>query len=115
MSEIVERELTEADKIEIFKLATRGLQKRYAEQIRSGMTDGELDAALASVLGIFGGSGGPDRFSISHAGNGLRIWGGCHVVNHVQEKPLFEGKRTIAKAREVYVIPDPENDQMSLF
>lgn len=68
------------------------------------LPNGELEAALAEYLGIFGGSCGADRFTTTFTGNGLRIWGGWHVVNHVQEKPLFAGKATIAKAREVYNI-----------
>ena len=110
-----ETSLSEADKTEIFKLAIRGFPKRFAEAIRNGMTDAELEAALAAYLGIFGGSCGPDRYSITYTGKGLRIWGGWHIVNHVQEKPLFACKTTIAKAREVYDIDDPDNPQLSLF
>ena len=46
---------------------------------------------------------------------GLRIWGGWHIVNHVTEKPLFQGKASIAMARLVYKISDPSNQQMELF
>lgn len=110
-----EKPLSEADRTEIFRLATRGFPKRFAAAIRNGMTDAELEAALADTLGIFGGSTGPERFSTTFTGKGLRIWGGWHVVNHVLEKPLFAGKVTIAKARDVYGIDDPDNPQLSLF
>ena len=40
---------------------------------------------------------------------------GQSVVNHVSEKPLFQGKATIAMARLVYKISDPNNRQMELF
>lgn len=55
-----------------------------------------------------------DCFRLNIAG-GLRIWGGRDVVNHVLEKPLFARAATIAMARDVFGIPDPENDQLSLF
>ena len=110
-----ERSLTEADKTAIFKSATRGLERRYHEAIRNGMTDKELKMALSAVLGIFGGSGGPLAYSITFTGSGLRIWGSWNVVNHAIEKPLFAGKATIAKARAVYSIANPEDDQLGLF
>jgi hypothetical protein len=109
------RPLSESDKIMIFKLATASLPRRHGDAINSGMSDEELSNALHSILGIFGGSGGPDRPSISFAGSSLRFWGGWHTVNHVQEKPLFAGKATIAMARMVYQIKDPDDDQLSLF
>ena len=111
----IDRPLTEADKVMIFKLATASLPRRYGETIKSGMSDEDLSNALQSVLGIFGGSGGPGRPSISFTGSGLRIWGGWHIVNHVTEKPLFAGNATIAMARTIYKIGDPGNKQIDLF
>ncbi len=114
-SEFVEdRPLTQADRIEIFRLATRSFARRFADRFEAGMTDDELADALISSLGIFGGISGPDRFSVTFTGSNLRIWGGWHVVNHVKEKPLFEGKATIAMAREVYGIFDPDDRQSRL-
>lgn len=110
-----ERPLTEADKTEIFRIATRGFPKRHAEAIKNGMTDEELEAALAQTLGIFGGCSGPGGYSTTFTGTNLRIWGGWHVVNHVTEKPLFAGRRTIAKARDVYGISSPDDKQLDLF
>ena len=115
MADDKDRSLTEADKVMIFKLATASLPRRYGNAIKSGMSDEEVSNALQSVLGIFGGSGGPGRPSISFAGSGLCIWGGWHIVNHVQEKPLFAGKASIAMARTVYKIRDPKNDQLNFF
>ncbi len=106
--------LTRQERIEVFKLATAGLVKRYGDRFASGMSDAELKAALDQVLGIFGGCGGPDRPSICFKGAGLRIWGGRHTINHVKEKPLFSGASTIAMAREVYGITNPELEQMTL-
>ena len=109
------RAFTEVDKTEVFRIATRRLPSICGDRLNTGMIDAELEQALKLVLGEFGGSGGPDTYSITYAAAGLRIWGGWHVVNHVLEKPLFAGQATIAKAREVYGIPDPDNDQLSLF
>ena len=110
-----QRRLTEADKTEVFKIATRRLPAHCGLKLLSGMTDEELAAVLKLILGEFGGSGGPDTYSITYASAGLRIWGGWHVVNHVLEKPLFAGKQTIAKARDVYAVPNPEDGQLNLF
>ena len=109
------RPLSDADRVEVFRIATSSFQRRYGHQFAEGMTDEELEKALAEVLGIFGGSGGPDRLSVTFKGSGLRIWGGWQPVNHVQEKPLFAGKATIAMARAVYGISDPDDQQFSMF
>jgi len=106
--------LSNQERIEVFKLATAGLIKRYGDSFACGMSDTELKAALEQILGIFGGSGGPDRLSVCFKGSGLRIWGGHRAFNHIEEKPLFKGATTIAVAREIYGIADPELEQMSL-
>ncbi len=106
--------LSEQDRIAVFKLATKGLVHWYHGKFKSGMTDNELKKALEEALGIFGGSGGRKRLSVSHKGAGLCIWGGWHSINHVKEKPLFSGAATIAMAREVYGIADPKSDQLPL-
>ncbi|MCP4099053.1 MAG: hypothetical protein GY748_22755, partial [Planctomycetaceae bacterium] len=62
--------LTNQDRIEVFRLATKGLVHWYGDQFKSGMSDGELKAALEQALGIFGGSGGPDSLSVSHKAAG---------------------------------------------
>lgn len=106
--------LSPTDRLAVFKEATKGFRKRHQHQIKVGMADDELKTALEMTLGIFGGSGGPDRLSISFQGAGLKIWGGWHVVNHVKEKPLFAGAQTVDTAREVYQIPNPNDQQMRL-
>ena len=109
------RSLTEADKDIIFRKATATFAKRYASHFVAGMRDDDLAEALKDSLGIFGGSGGPGGPSIAYTGSGLRIWGGWNVINHVQEKPVFEGAATIARAREVYGIVNPDDPQLQLF
>lgn len=107
--------LSPADRLAVFKVATRSFPERYEHQIETGMTDDELKTALEITLGVFGGSGGPDQLSITFQGAGLKIWGGWHVVNHVTEKPLFAGVQTMAMAREVYQMPDPDDRQLRLW
>ncbi len=107
--------LSQADKEEVFRIATKALPKWYADTITIGMTDKELTEALGQVLGIFGGSCGPGRMDVAHQASGLKIWGGWHIVNHVTEKPLFRGVATLTMARSIYGITDPQDDQMKLF
>jgi hypothetical protein len=107
--------LTHVERTEIFKLATRGLVHRYGDQFKAGMTDADLRSAMAEALGLFGGSGGPDGPTVAYTGAGFRIWGGRHTVNHHKQKPLFAGDATVAMAREVYGISDPQNGQLKLF
>ena len=110
-----QRPLSQADKEEAFRTATKALPKWYPDEVERGMSDEDLAAALERVLGIWGGSCGPGRMDVVFQGSGLKIWAGWHIVNHHEETPLFKGKATIAMARHLYGIGDPEEDQMSLF
>ena len=107
--------LSRAEKRDAFKIATSALMRWYGDQLADGATDAELEQMLERVLGIAGGSGGPDRLSVSFRGAGLRIWAGWSFPNEVTDKPIFAGKQTIAMAREVYGIVDPSVSQFSLF
>lgn len=107
--------LSKADQEEVFRLATRGLVHFHGDKFARGMTDKELEDALVSSLGIFGGSSSPDRVSVCYKGSGLKIWGGWHCINHVLEPPLFEGNITLKMARDIYEIANPDEDQMMLF
>ena len=49
-----ESQLTEADKTEVFRIATRRLASVCDEKFPTGMTDAELKQALKLVLGQFG-------------------------------------------------------------
>lgn len=115
MAGINDRELTEEDRLWIFRTATQSFAERYADEIEAGMNDRDLAAALEAALGIFGGSGGPDVPAVTFMGAGLRIWGGWRVINHVREKPLYAGKATIAMARQAYGIANPDERQLKLF
>ena len=114
MRDATARPLSEADKEMIFRKATASFPVRYAAAIEDGMSDADLETALKSVLGIFGGSGGPDQPSIAFSGNGLRIWGSWKTVNLVCNKPLFAGKQTVLMTRQLYAIANPDDAQMRL-
>ncbi len=53
--------------------------------------------------------------SLEYSAVGLKIRGGWHIVNHHTEKPLFQGTKTLAMARHIYGIADPDEEQMALF
>lgn len=109
--------LTEDNKLAAFLKATcsmRGARERWQERAAKGMSDPELAEALAFEMGE-GGSCGPDSLCIDFNGAGLRIWASWEVQNFHTAKPVYSGKATIAKAREVYGIWDPAERQMSLF
>jgi hypothetical protein len=114
----VVRSVTEADRREGFVKATggySGAKVRWAERAARGMSDTELAEALASELGIFGGSCGPGSLCLTYQGAGLKIWISWEIQNHVTTNPTFQGKATIAMARLVYGISDPTNRQLALF
>lgn len=106
--------LTHEDKVAAFKAATRSLIHWYGDELVAGVTDERLEELLRNALGIFGGSGGPDRLSLTFQGAGLKIWASWGSHNHVTDKPVFQGKATVKMAREVYGISDPANRQMRL-
>lgn len=107
--------LSKVDQEEVFRLATKGFVHFHRNRFEDGMSDIELEEALSSSFGIFGGSASPDRLSVSYKDAGLKIWCGWHCVNHVMESPLFEGSITLQKARETYGITNPDDRQMMLF
>ncbi len=109
------RSLSQADREEAYRIATRALPQWYANEIAAGMTDTALTSALEQVLGIFGGSCGPGRLDVAHQAAGLKIWGGWHFLNHHKEKPFFSHAKTLAMARHIYGIGDPGDAQMALF
>ena len=112
------RIITQDEKLEAFKRATRGFTghaQRWMKHAQTGLTDEELADALKYELGIFGGSGGPDTIGISFQGAGLKIWASWGSHNHVQDTPIFQGKQTMEMARSVYGIHNPHDMQMSLF
>ena len=99
-----------------FRRATTGFaggKERWAERAATGMTDEALAEALKYEIGIFGGQGGPGMLGISYQGNGLRIWAD-RGIGSLRRTPILAGAATVAMARMVYGIRDPDDKQMSL-
>lgn len=109
------KSLSREDKEWVFRKATSGFERRFAQEISNGMSDADLENALKDCLGIFGGSCGPNQLCVTQQGSCLKIWGSWEIHNHVTKTPLFSGKSTLAMARLAYGITDPTDNQMQLF
>ena len=108
------RPLTNDDRVTAFRTATGSFVVWYAGQIEAGMTDPELEAALEISFGITGGSCGPGALDVTYQGPGLRIWATWEIASHHGTRPIFAGHATVAMAREVYGIANPQNRQLRL-
>lgn len=108
------RSLTEEDKLQIFLGVTRGFARRHGPDFGRGMTDDDLASALGDAFGIMGGRAAPDEPYVVYQGAGLKIWGGWSFQTP-KDRPLFAGLATIAVARRVYGIADPNACQLALF
>jgi hypothetical protein len=112
------RELSTQDKYEAFMRAVHSFanaKERWQQRAASGLTDDELKEALRYELGIAGGSSCSDSIKVEYQGAGLKIWASWDSFNHYGTKPIFEGADTIAFAREVFGISNPDDEQLSLF
>jgi hypothetical protein len=113
------RPLTPEDKRIAFMRATSGTEgaaERWRERAAKGMTGAQLADALKREMGVFGGSSPREGCpGVIFQGNGLRIWASWSIQNYVTERPVFQGAATVAMAREVYGVRDPDNGQMQLF
>jgi len=111
--------LSKADKRTAFMATMKtfvNAEDRWRQRIENGMSDADLEKALRYELGIAGGRSATDKCpSIAYQRAGLKIWASWQSFNQYQEKPIFEGKATIAMAREVFSIADPEDNQLPLF
>lgn len=108
------RILSPAEKLGLISIATAGFARRYADQIRTGMTNDELAAALADCFGIMGGRG-RRGLEVAHQAAGLKVWGSLSgAINLVADPPLCEGENTLARVRAAYRIPDPDSRQLVL-
>lgn len=111
--------LTESDKRLAFVRATNGMSaavERWRARAAKGMTDEELAKALEYEMGIEGGATATGEWPAYWVkGTGLRIWASWDFPNPYSDPPIFKGAATVAKAREVYGIPDPSKPQMDLF
>lgn len=117
--------LTEKQIILGFRRATRGFTQNcwteWTEMARIGMTDEVLEIRLKLCIGIMGASSGCDEYpEYSYQASGLKIWLGNDQWGRISErgndvKPTFQGKQTIAMARRVYGIKNPNQLQAELF
>ena len=87
--------LSQEDRIEIFQIATRSLVYWHKEKFKDGMSDKELENALRQSLGIFGGSGGPHRLSVTFQGSGLKIWGVGMLSIMSVRLPYFKARQPL--------------------
>ncbi len=112
------RQLSQSDIVEALRRATnsyQGAEERWQERARQGLTDEQLEEALAYELGTAGGSSGRDILSVEYSRSGLKIWASWESTNSYSDRPVLEGKRTKMLAREVYGIADPTEMQMAMF
>lgn len=112
------RILTEEDKKSAFMRAvtsTQGAKQRWKERLETGLNDQDLHDALRYELGIAGGSGCRNSIDVAYEGAGLKIWASWQSANPCIDAPIYEGKHTMAMARLVFEIADPENKQLALF
>ncbi len=83
-----------------------GAAARRRERAAKGMSDDELAKALAYEIGIFGGRSSPDGISLTYQAAGLKILISWEIGNTHEQPPTFQGRATMAMAREVYRIKD---------
>lgn len=95
--------------------STSGAEARWKQHIATGLNDTKLHEALRYEIGIFGGQCGHNLLSIAYQGGGLKIWASWEGVNHCLDEPLMQGLQTIAYARQVFGISNPDDVQLSLF
>jgi len=110
-------QLTPDEKRWAFRRATNSMEgsdRRWADRVKSGLTDEHLAEALRYELGAMGGSCGTGELGVSHQGNGLKIWADRCAGSRLG-RPILEGTATLHLAREVYGIRDPADKQISLF
>lgn len=79
------------------------------------MSDAEIEHALKDQFGDFGSRGGPDQLHITQQAAGLKVWVSWHIHNYIREEPALVGTGTIAMAREVYGVKNPDDGQWVLF
>lgn len=108
--------LSEEEKLWAFRKATNsmeGADKRWSERIARGLTDEQLEEAIAYELGAFGSHGG-DPVGVTYQGSGLKIWAD-HCLGSRNNPPILQGHDTVSFARRVYGIADPNDKQGRLF
>ncbi len=113
------RPLSQEDKLQAFRKATcsmEGAADRWAQRAARGLTDDQLTEALRFEIGIFGGSSSyRDCPALTFQASGLKIWAAWEWPDHVNSKPIFQGRSTMDMARQIYGVRNPDNKQLALF
>lgn len=107
--------VTPKDKVAAFTAVTPRFFRDYQHMFEGGMSDAEIESALKNQFGDFGSRGAADQLYITYQSSGLKLWVSWHIHNYVQEEPTLFGIRTIAMAREIYGITNPDDVQMAFF
>lgn len=90
--------------------------RRWAERVRTGLTDEQLADALKYELGDAAGFYGDDNaVNVECESNGQRIWASHGMPYRHTAEPMCQGKATLRLAREAYGIADAKEKQMALF
>jgi len=108
--------LTDEEKLWAFQKATNsmeGAKKRWADRVAKGLTDEQLEEAIAYELGTFGSHGG-GAVGVTYQASGLRIWAD-RCLGSRSNPPILQGHDTVSFARRVYGIDDPNDKQGRLF
>ncbi len=93
----------------------QGAPERWEQRAEAGLTDDELQDALKYELGIAGGSSCRDSISVAYQGAGLKIWASRDYANSCLDEPVLQDRQTMAIARHVFSIANPDDRQMALF
>jgi hypothetical protein len=112
------RPLTDADRIEAFRLATTGFEsaaERWEAAAKRGVNDDEPAEMLRFEIGIFGCRSSQEGLNVEFQGAALRIWATWESTARTKYPPIFQGNGTVRMARRVYGVADPRQRQMSLF
>ena len=111
--------LTPDEKLWAFRRATNamsGSDRRWAERVRTGVTDEQLADALKYELGEVAGFYGHDNgVNVECEGNGQKIWASHGMPHRHTATPMCQGPATLRLAREIYGIADPDEKQGRLF
>ena len=93
----------------------QGASERWAQRVARAASPTNTSPKRCATNCIYGGFGGPGIRSVSHQGAGLKIWASQTAHNTVTDARVFKGAATIATARQVYGIRNPEEKQLALF
>jgi hypothetical protein len=72
-------------------------------------------SSLRALKTAISGSSSPDGISLTCQAAGLKIWISWEIGNTHEQPPTFQGRATMAMAREMYRIKDPADSQLALF